>query len=365
MHRADVVIIGGGAMGSAAAWWLARRGRDVVLLEQFEPGHQRGSSHGGSRIFRLAYDQVDYVRMAQEAVPLWRELEDDAGRSLLLATGGVDHGPGERLRPIADALESCGAAAEWLRPAEAAARWPGLRFDEQVLFQPDAGCCLADDTVAALQERAAAHGAAVRFGVRATCRVTAGRVEVDAGDETYSARVGVVAAGSWAARAVPEPARSFLPRLRVTQEQVFHFRPRRAESWPSFIHHRAPWRYGLLTPGEGVKVAEHGSGPETDPENRSFAVDPAGRERVRSYVAEWLPGVEPEPVSEATCLYTTSPTEDFVVDRVPGEPLVVAAGFSGHGFKFTPLIGRMLADLVEAPTAAGHPRLAFRRPTAG
>jgi len=289
---------------------------------------------------------------------------------LLVTTGGIDHGPEPRLRPIAAALESCGASAEWMTPSAASARWPGLRFDEHVLFQRDAGCCLADATVHALHERARAHGAELRFGLPATCRVIGGHVEVRAGEETYTAGVAIIAAGSWAPRLVPEPGRKGLPSMRVTQEQVFHFRPRPVPAgaevvWPAFIHHRAPWRYGLLTPGEGVKVAEHLAGPETDPDHRSFSVDPAARRRVREYVGEWLPGVEPDPVSETTCLYTTTPTEDFVVDRVPGAPLVVAAGFSGHGFKFTPLIGQMLADLAEGRPGAGHPRLAWPRSSPG
>ena len=107
----DVVVIGAGAMGSATAWWLARRGRDVVLLEQFAQGHANGSSHGGTRIFRLAYDQPEYVRMAQAALPLWRELEDDAGRPLLDMTGAVDHGDPASIAAVAAALETCGAEA--------------------------------------------------------------------------------------------------------------------------------------------------------------------------------------------------------------------------------------------------------------
>ena len=163
--RADVVVIGAGAMGSAAAWWLARRGHDVVLLERFEAGHDRGSSHGATRIFRHAYDDAHYVRMAKEALPLWRELEADAGRTLLELTGGIDHGPAAVVESIAAALIGEGVAREVLRPSAAANRWPGMRFDELVLFHPEAGRCLAAATVASLQDRAAAHGADVRFGV--------------------------------------------------------------------------------------------------------------------------------------------------------------------------------------------------------
>jgi sarcosine oxidase len=184
-------------------------------------------------------------------------------------------------------------------------------------------------------------------------------VEVDTETTSYRARVAVIAAGAWAAKVLSVGG---LPPLRITEEQVFHFRPRNGTApWPSFIHHRAPWRYGLLTPGEGVKVAEHGTGAEVDPDHRSFSVDDDGRARVREYVSRWLPGVDPDPVSEATCLYTTTPSEDFVVDRVDGAPLVVAAGFSGHGFKFTPLIGRMLADLAEGAPGPAHPRFALPR----
>ena len=125
--------------------------------------------------------------------------------------------------------------------------------------------------------------------------------------------------------------------------------------WPAFIHHRQPFIYGLDTPGHGVKVAEHHTGAPTDPDRRSFDVDPAGQERVVRYVGEWFPGLEPDPAGAETCLYTTTPTEDFVIDRVG--PLVVAAGFSGHGFKFVPLIGRVLADLVAGATGPERLRL--------
>src|SRR3954462_11923937 len=151
-------------MGSSTAWWLARRGVDVALLEQFEPGHTRGSSHGGSRIFRYAYDQPEYVRMAQAALPLWRELEADASRTLLETTGAIDHGDPRSVADVAAALEAGGAAHEMIPAAEARERWPGMRFDTDVVFHPDGGRCRADDAVRALQDRAGAHGADVRFG---------------------------------------------------------------------------------------------------------------------------------------------------------------------------------------------------------
>ena len=340
---ADVVVVGGGAMGSAAAWWLAREGRSVVLLERFEAGHKRGSSHGRSRIFRLAYADTYYVELARRALPMWRELEDDAGEELLTTTGGVDHGPRSEVSAVADALGACGAAYDLIDGAAAAERWPGMRFGETVLFQPDAGCCNADATVAALQRRAAAHGAVVRTDAGAVVvEPSADGVLVRTDDGDYRSTTAVIACGPWAPKVLAGLVE--LPPLLVTREQVFYFTPDDADLiWPSFIHHRSPYIYGLDTPGMGVKVAEHHTGFPTDADERSFDVDAEGRRRVLRYVQEWFPGLRPEPVAAETCLYTTTSTADFVIDRAG--PLTVAAGFSGHGFKFTPLIGRLVADL--------------------
>lgn len=337
----DVVVIGAGAMGSATAWWLARRGCEVVLLEQFEQGHRRGSSHGGSRIFRFAYADPEFVGMAQAALPLWRELEDDAGTTLLDITGEVDHGDPHDVAAVASALSLRGAAHEVL-PADAAhERWPGMHFEGDVLFHPDGGRCRSDDTVRALQTRAAAHGADVRFETGpAVLRTTASGVEVDAAGETFRAPVAVVTAGAWVTDVVGSDA---LPAaVKVTQEQIQHFVPVVQGEWPSFIHHRRPWIYGLHTPGEGVKVAEHHVGAVVDPDNRPPRNIDAEATVVR-YVEHWFPGLDPTPVHVAECLYTTTPDESFVLERRGN--VVIGSPCSGHGFKFTPLIGRRLADL--------------------
>lgn len=348
--RIDAIVVGAGAMGSSTAWWLARRGRRVVLLEQFGAGHSRGSSHGGSRIFRFAYPDPTYVRMAQAALPLWRELEDDAGRILLETTGAVDHGDAASVGPTVAALAACGAAYELLSTAEAAERWPHMRTEGQVLFHPDGGRCLADATVAALHERAAFHGADVRFDTGPAAVAADGNgVRVVVGDEELRAPVAVLTAGAW----LPSIAGADLGLpLTVTAEQVQHFRQRDAisgASWPSFIHHRRPWVYGLFTPGEGMKVAEHHVGPIVDPDRRDDRLDRSVAAAMGRYVAEWFPGLDPDPLRLARCLYTTTATEDFVLDRIG--PLVIGSPCSGHGFKFTPLIGRLLADL-----ATGGPR---------
>jgi sarcosine oxidase len=355
-------------MGSAAAWHLARRGRSVALLERFEQGHVRGSSHGASRVFRLAYDDAQYVHLARAALRGWGQLEDDVGEDLLDLTGGVDHGEAAAVERVAAALTGAGAGFEVLPPEAATERWPGMRFEGQVLVSPEGGRCRSEAAVAALQRRVRELGGDVRFSTPVEAVLPSGDgVEVRTADGAWRATSAVVAAGSW----LPQLAAGTpgLPALEVTKEQVVHFPivPGAPElgAWPSFVH-RGSWIYGLATPGEGVKVAEHHTGPVVDPDTRSFDPDDAAVERVRRYAAEWLPGLVPEPVSVTTCLYTSTASEDFVLDRVG--PVVVASPCSGHGFKFTPEIGRLLADLADGTgpevarfTLAGH--AAATRPT--
>lgn len=345
---ADVVVVGGGVMGSAAAWQLAARGADTVLLERFEPGHARGASHGASRIFRFAYPDPFYVRLAVEALPAWRAIEAKAGVDLLAVTGGVDHGVEPAVSAIADALESAGVPGRWFDPDEAIQRWPGLRFDSRVLAHSASGRLDADAAVEALQKLAVAAGARVHHQVRVT-DIGDGQVVTEGGDAYRSQQV-VVCAGAWTQRLLGEQVQ--LPPLRITQEQPLHFAPRAplaGAEWPSFIHHRGPdaapfaFGYGLRTPGEGVKVGFHHAGPECDPDERDFCPERTRLDALLGYVREWVPGVDAEAWTPISCTYTSTPTEDFVIDAVGN--LVVAAGFSGHGFKFAPLVGGMLADL--------------------
>ncbi|NAS22167.1 N-methyl-L-tryptophan oxidase [Herbidospora sp. NEAU-GS84] len=344
-HEVDVVVVGGGGMGSAAAWRLAGHGADVVLLERFEPGHVRGASHGASRIFRVSYGEPVYIRLAQEAHGLWRELEAESGTPLLTITGSVDHGRTPDLDVLADAVAAAGVPGEWLAAEEATERWPGLRYDGKVFFHPASGRLHADHAVTALQHRAAALGADVRHRTPVLSITVRGddAVDVVTEDDAYRAKRVVVAAGAWTKKLlgglVP------LPPLRVTQEQPAHFAPRRdTDEWPSFVHHfDDSGVYGLATPGEGVKVGFHGTGPVVDPDDRDFTAEPRQLLMLREYARLWLPGVDPTAFTPISCTYTTTPTSDFVLDRVG--PVVVAAGFSGHGFKFVPAVGRVLADL--------------------
>ncbi|AEE45330.1 FAD-dependent oxidoreductase [Cellulomonas fimi] len=381
MSLVDHVVVGGGVMGSAAAWQLARRGRDVVLLERFAPGHAHGASHGSGRIYRTTYTQAEYLDLAQEALPLWSAVADEADVAPVLKhTDGISHGPG--LQDLADALAARRVAARLVDPAEAAERWPGLRFELPVLHESrTAGRLHADRAVEALQRAARRHGASVRHGEQVTALVPVpGGVLVRTATDELVARSVVVAVGAWTQRlltAADGPdARDVsdgLPPLVVTQEQPAHvaLRPHAPtpESWPVFTHQPrdlAGWpsgTYGLVDPVEGLKIGFHGVGPVTDPDRRTYRPEPGQLALLRDYVRAWVPGADPDHLVPVSCTYTTTPDHDFVLDR--RGRVVVAAGFSGHGFKFAPAVGRVLADLAaedpDIPSRAVAARFALHR----
>ena len=353
MSTFDVAVVGLGAMGSAAAWQLAERGRSVIGLEQFEQGHVLGSSHGAARIFRLAYEQDEYVALAVEALELWRRLEDAAGAEILVQTGAVDYGTRSVLDRIGAAMRRAQLRVEELDAADARNRWSGIAFDGPVLFSPDGGRTDADAARLALQNAASARKAELRFNtrVRRLEPLPSGGVRITTDHDELTANVAVVTVNAWAYTLLAGHAP--LPTIRVTQEQPAFFRARDDAVWPSFIRYAGDGTsaadfacYGLPSPSEGgVKVGEHGTGVVVDPDEPRPPVNAEGLERLSAYVEQHLPGLDPTPLDATRCLYATTPTEDFVLDRV-GD-VVVGVGFSGHGFKFTPAIGRVLADLAD------------------
>ena len=383
--RTETVIVGGGLAGSATAWALTRAGRPCVLLEAFQPGHDRGSSHGTARIFRRAYPDPLYVRLTGEARRLWSELEDEAGETLITVTGSLDFGPSELPGEMYRQLVAHGVAAEMVHPHDARDRWPGLDFDDDdsVLFHPDGGVIDAERAMAAMRRLAEANGAEIRYGTRVEL-ITARSVHTQ--ERTYEAETIVIAAGAWtpplAGHLVP------LPELTVTQITAFHFAPEArhgqsvpearqghsvpearhghsaqrngvAHAWPTFIHYGDMVRYGLPSGADApgaVKVAAHGMGTVTTGDDRDGLPDKAAREQARRFVMAKVPGLQPEPSKELTCLYTSTANEDFILDRRGA--LVIVSACSGHGAKFAPLTGRVAADLV-AGRPAPHARFAL------
>jgi|SoiMethySBSTD1v2_1073268.scaffolds.fasta_scaffold00790_30 sarcosine oxidase len=356
VRHADLVIVGGGAMGLATAWAAAPRA-DVVVVERFDPGHARGASHGGERIWRHAYVHPAYVAMALAAEDHWHRLERASGRPLLHLVGCVEHGDHAELGPLARTSAAFGVPTERLSAGEAGRRWPALRFATDVLVQPRAGWVRAADGLVALAAGAAAAGADLRFGTpaRAGPDPRGDGVRVVVGDDEIRAPVAVVTGGAWAADLLA-PFGVSLPPLVTTEEHVFFLAPRpgtAAAAVPSFIHWEGRNRYGLPTVDGLVKVGEHHTGTVTTGDDRTGAADPARVARIEAYARAWLPGVVPDVVASTTCLYTTTPTQHFVLDRVG--PVVIGCGFSGHGFKFVPEIGHRLAALALDGASSGAP----------
>lgn len=338
-------------MGTAAARALSSRGRAVLLLERFAFGHANGSSGGATRNFRLTYHDPMYVRMAREALDRWRRLESDAGVELLRVVGGLD--VGRATDASAAALEAAGESFERPSASEVTERWPMLRFDDDAsfLFQPEGAIVRADQAIAAQIRLARAAGAELREGaVVEALRPSGEGVElVTADGEAVRAPVAIVAAGAWAGPLL-RGAGVDLP-LRPTLEQSTHFEMD-DPSVPTIIDwDAAPSQPPYLVPnpfrpGE-AKAGWHLSGAGVDPDTRSF--DPAA-DRVAGTV-DWLGerlASTPQVLRTETCLYTTTPDEDFVVDRVG--PVVIASPCTGHGFKFAPLVGEVLADLATRET---------------
>jgi sarcosine oxidase len=318
----NVSVVGAGVMGLAAARVLAQRGHDVTVYERFELGHNRGSSHGTSRIFRLSYDEEHWIRLAQRSYELWRELERESGRTLLELHGLVDVqlDPARRV----EALSGTGVPVETLSPAEARERF-GLAYDDvdSLVFTRDAGIARADETIAALAEGARAAGATILEHTR-----------VDSLEDVPGERV-VVTAGGWAPRLLGPERLDATP----TRETTLYFR---GEAIPSIIDELGEQFYALTAPGVGVKAGWHKGGRVTDPEAEG---EPDERivEAVTGWVKRRLPDVDPDPIRAETCIYTNVEGERFVCER--SDRYVIGSACSGHGFKFAPAIGELLADL--------------------
>ncbi len=359
----EYLIIGAGGMGSAAAYHLARDGRAVLLLEQFAIGHTHGSSHGESRIIRLSYDHPTYVQLAQAAYSLWAELEVDAGQVLLQHTGGLDLSA-----PFNPVFEACIASLSALRVRrevlttdEIHRRFPAFRVADKTigLYQADAGILPASRCVRVMIDRAIHDGAAVieQAPVR-SIRVYDDGAEVQTEQARYRCRKLIISAGPWAGPVLA--TLGFTLPLTVTQEQYAFFATQSPEKFqpdrmPVFIHHGIPAGsqrldyYGFPIFGHaGVKIGEHHAGPIVTADTRTFDVDTERLQRLSDYARVTLPATRGEVLQAATCLYTNTPDQHFIIDRLPGYPhVVLAAGFSGHGFKFAILVGRILADLAE------------------
>jgi sarcosine oxidase len=352
----DVIVIGLGAIGSAAAYWATTRaGLRVLGLEQFEFGHANGASADHSRIIRLSYHRPDYVRLAKRAFDTWAEVEAEVGERIVTVTGGLDLWPADPGIPMADYTESLANEAvpfEILDAAEVMRRWPQwhLPDDMTAMWQSRAGLADPYRGNAAHRRLASARGATLleRRPVTAI-REVGGAHEVDVDGATHGAGRVILAADAWTNNLLASFGRR-LP-LTVTKEQVTYFAaPDPAvfapDRFPVWIWMDEPSFYGIPAYGEaGPKAAQDAGGQATTPETRTFERNEAMYERVRRFVETYLPDAAGPELLTKTCLYTLTPDRDLVVDRLPEAPGVIVGLGAGHGFKFASVLGRVLVEL--------------------
>jgi sarcosine oxidase len=362
-RRLDAIVVGVGGMGSAALYHLARRGKRVLGLERFDVPNELGSSHGVTRIIRLAYyEHVDYVPLLRRAYELWRELEAAAGEQLLYVTGSIDASPPDQF-VFAGSLRSCeehGLPHEVLDAAEVGRRFPAFRLDGDAMavFQPEGGFLLPERCIVAHVEGALAAGAEVRARERVLGWEPSGedvRVRTERGE--YEAQRLVLTAGAWMSELAGLPVvaeRQVLAWLQPLHPELFT-----PERFPVFNYQldEEDRYYGFPVFGiPGVKfgryhhLLESGPADELDREPR-----PEDEQVLRRFAERYFPDGAGPTMTLKTCLFENSPDEHFILDALPEAPQVlVGAGFSGHGFKFCSVVGEILADLALDGTTT-HP----------
>lgn len=338
--RTDVIVVGAGIVGAATALELSRRKFGVLLVDRFEPGHARGSSHGSNRIFRLAYQDPLYVRLATEALEDWIRLESEAGESFLERTGGVYLGEGAER--CAEAMTEAGVPHERLDRADASTY--GLDLPSKtVIWQRETAVIAAERSVQRTLDLASSFGAEISWGTRflgVSEDLDGLKVDMD-GSEVFCSSL-VLACGPWNTHLAR--THGFDLDAVVTREQVAYLEPSPeipvVVDWDDPVTYLVPRHHGA----DGIKVGLHHHGQPVDPEDGPFAPTDDGIEIART----WLAGLisqDVSVVSTETCLYTTTPNEDFFISK-RGRVVMVSA-CSGHGFKFGPRIGRAVADIAE------------------
>jgi sarcosine oxidase len=361
MPSYDVIVVGVGGMGSAIAAHCARRGLRVLALEQHAIGHELGSSHGLTRIIRLAYfEDPRYVPLLRRAYALWRELEQGLDAPLLHVTGALDVGWQEG-EVFEGSLHSCrvhGLAHDVLDATQLAARYPGWRPADRAMavFQPDGGFLTPERCIAAHVADARAHGATVReFAPVQSWRARDGQVVVHTDDDAFEAGQLVLAAGAWMGDLVPSlrpvltPERQVLGWFEISARAAFA--PAR---FPVFVLDADEGRfYGFPEFGiPGFKIGRyHHLGEHVHPETMRRDCTPADEATLRAATARYFPAANGALRHARACLFTNTPDEHFIIDRAPETPeVLLVSPCSGHGFKFCSVVGEIGADLVTTGT---------------
>ncbi len=365
----DYIIIGAGAAGSATAYQLAKDGANVLLLEQFSIGHERGSSHGESRIFRFAYPQVEYARFAKQCLPLWKTLEAESGKELLHSTGGLDFADDETgfqsIYDVKKALEDADCRVDFLDTAALKKRFPQWKLKKGAIgvYSPDAGILKATECVQTMVAEAIKYGASVHENEAVQHIDYQGdKIFIKTSKNTFQAKKLIITAGAWLNTLLKDLGEQL--ELKITQEQYVYLDLKKRAKQPLldtiWIHYRKEFMYGFPDLGNGYKCGWHHSNVEIDITNYTPTPNQAVLETVQNYMATYRPQLAIAPTALNTCLYTTTPDQHFILDFLPQQPnILIGSPCSGHGFKFAVGIGRALADLAQHGTTTmeiGHLR---------
>lgn len=358
MTEYDAIVIGVGGMGSATLYHLARRGLRVLGIERYDIPNEMGSSHGITRMIRLAYhEHPSYVPLVRRAYELWRQLENGFGERLLVTTGSLRAGTEDSsvFQGSREACEIHHIPYQLLAGPEVNRRFPGYQLPEDVVavYQPDGGFLLSERCIVAHVAAALELGAQVHGREQVLGWEPAGEgVKVDTDRASYTSRKLVFCAGAWAAKLVPELAEWAIPERQV----LAWFQPSRPELFrpdlfPVFgLEVKEGRFYGFPSYGvPGFKVGRyHHLAQQVDPDTMDREVHPEDEELLRSFTQTYFPLAAGPTLALKSCLFTNSPDEHFILDHHPDLPQVyIAAGFSGHGFKFCSVVGEIMADLVE------------------
>ncbi len=356
MQNFDAIVLGVGGMGSAAMYSLASRGVNVLGIEQFGIAHDRGSSHGQTRIIRKAYfEHPDYVPLLDRAYSAWSDIESAIGRSLISRTGLLLAGPssGMVVPGVRLAAEKHGLAIEDVSLSECASRFPGFAMtpELEVLFESDAGFLWVEDCVRSLVTLATNAGAMLHTGERVqNWSADSKGIDVHTDRATYRSEQLIICAGAWTSGILESVNWPLEVRRKVvlwcnSANPAHHI----DAGCPVFgFETMGRFFYGFPSlDGEAIKVGDHTSGKAvTRPDDVDRSLREQDTQRIAKFLKKHVPEAAPQPIRHSICFYTMTPDEHFIVDRHPEhENVFIAAGFSGHGFKFAPVVGSVLADL--------------------
>lgn len=356
----DVIVIGAGSMGMAAGYFLAKSGKSTLLLDSFNPPHNKGSHHGDTRIIRYAYGEgAEYVPLALKAQELWNDLEIESGKRLFLQTGVLNVGPekSDFIQNIISSSKTYSLPLDVLDSSEVNSRWPGISLSTEYIgcFEPTSGVLKCEECIEAYRELAIKHGAEILTNSRVKeVDIQDNRVTIRTENQTFQANSLIVSAGAWSGELLSqldlnlplEPVRKTFAWFEADENLYNH------KHFPAFAFETTQGlHYGFPSiDGAGLKVGRHDGGEKINPDNAipGFGELPEDEADLVQFLNAFMPK-NPKLKYGKTCIYTLTPDEDFIIDLHPNYPNVaIASGFSGHGFKFSSAVGQVLAELIIA-----------------